>query len=51
MQEIKATVLEQLQQLQMLMHRASFHHPMGGPMGSPVPMRNPHRGRGAYWRS
>lgn len=41
MSEIKATITEQLQQLQMLMHRASFHDFMGAGR-----MHNPHRGQG-----
>jgi len=40
MDEIKATVAEQLQQLQMLMHRASFQGFMGGRA------RDPRRGQG-----
>lgn len=40
MKEIKTTITEQLQQLQMLMHRASFHGFMGGGV------HNPHRGQG-----
>lgn len=38
MNELKETVYEQLQQLQMLMHRTGFHH-----LGK---MHNPHRGQG-----
>ncbi len=38
MSEIKTTINEQLQQLQMLMHRAMFHH-----FGK---MHSPHRGQG-----
>ena len=41
MNEIKATISEQLQQLQMLMHRASFHGSMADGR-----MHNPHRGQG-----
>jgi DNA-binding MarR family transcriptional regulator len=41
MNEIKTTITEQLQQLQILMHRASFHSFMGD-----VRMHNPHRGQG-----
>jgi DNA-binding MarR family transcriptional regulator len=41
MSEIKVIINEQLQQLQMLMHRASFHYFIGG--GS---IHNPHRGQG-----
>ncbi len=41
MSEIKSTITEQLQQLQMLMHRASFHDFMGGGK-----THNPHRGQG-----
>ena len=41
MSEIKTTVTEQLEQLQMLMHRASFHNFMGNGMA-----RNPLRGQG-----
>jgi DNA-binding MarR family transcriptional regulator len=41
MSEIKATITEQLQQLQMLMHRAAFHDFMIGGR-----MHNPHRGQG-----
>jgi DNA-binding MarR family transcriptional regulator len=41
MNEIKTTITEQLQQLQMLMHRASFQGIMGGGR-----MHNPHRGQG-----
>jgi DNA-binding MarR family transcriptional regulator len=41
MSEIKATVSGQLQQLQMLMHRASYHGFMDGGR-----MRSPHRGQG-----
>jgi DNA-binding MarR family transcriptional regulator len=40
MSAIKITIMEQLQQLQMLMHRASFHSFMGGKA------HNPHRGQG-----
>jgi len=39
--EIKATITEQLQQLQMLMHRTAFHEAMGS--GKP---HSPHRGQG-----
>lgn len=39
MSDIKATITEQLQQLQMLMHRAYFHDFFGG-------AHNPHRGQG-----
>lgn len=39
MNDIKATITEQLQQLQMLMHRAYFHDFFGG-------AHNPHRGQG-----
>lgn len=38
MEDIRGTILEQLQQLQMLMHRAWFSHAEG--------MHNPHRGQG-----
>lgn len=38
MEDIRETILEQLQQLQMMMHRAWFHHAGG--------MHNPHRGQG-----
>ncbi|MDR1136712.1 MAG: MarR family transcriptional regulator [Synergistaceae bacterium] len=41
MSEIKTTVTEQLEQLQILMHRASFHNFMGNGMA-----RNPLRGQG-----
>lgn len=41
MSELKATVTEQLQQLQMLMHRASFHSFTGC-----AKAHNPHRGQG-----
>jgi DNA-binding MarR family transcriptional regulator len=41
MSEIKTTVTEQLEQLQMLMHRASFHNFMGDRTA-----RNPLRGQG-----
>jgi DNA-binding MarR family transcriptional regulator len=40
MSEIKTTITEQLQQLQMLMHRGAFHGFMGGGV------HNPHRGQG-----
>jgi DNA-binding MarR family transcriptional regulator len=40
MSEIKATIFDQMQQLQILMHRASFHSYMGGVI------HNPHRGQG-----
>lgn len=40
MSDIKATITEQLQQLQMLMHRTFFHSFMGGKV------HNPHRGQG-----
>lgn len=39
MSDIKATITEQMQQLQMLMHRAMFHDFFGG-------VHNPHRGQG-----
>jgi len=39
--EIKTTIIEQLQQLQMLMHRATFHA-----FGDEVRTHNPHRGQG-----
>jgi DNA-binding MarR family transcriptional regulator len=41
MSEIMTTITEQLQQLQMLMHRASFHSFMGAGRA-----HNPHRGQG-----
>lgn len=41
MSEIKTFIIEQLQQLQMLMHRAAFHPFMGGGKSY-----NPHRGQG-----
>ena len=41
MNEIKATISEQLRQLQMLMHRASFHNFVADGR-----QRNPHRGQG-----
>ncbi|MDR1796968.1 MAG: MarR family transcriptional regulator [Clostridiales Family XIII bacterium] len=41
MNEIKTTIAEQLRQLQMLMHRASFHPFMAGGRA-----HNPHRGQG-----
>lgn len=41
MNEIKTTIAEQLRQLQMLMHRTSFHPFMGGSK-----VHNPHRGQG-----
>lgn len=41
MSEIKASIIEQLQQLQMLMHRASFHSFVARGR-----MHNPHRGQG-----
>lgn len=41
MSELKITITEQLQQLQMLMHRTSLQHFMAGGR-----MHNPHRGQG-----
>jgi DNA-binding MarR family transcriptional regulator len=41
MNEIKTTIVEQLQQLQMLMHRTSFHSFMRGGK-----VHSPHRGQG-----